>query len=127
MKFLALSALAACQVFTFAPQARCQDNKAQPEQLHLTIAVPQENGDRVKLTASSMQRDLSSKENASIIQLKGNVEIITMSCIPSTRSTPLVCRGEMALHADEADYNEKTGEINARGNVHITQHPEIRR
>jgi lipopolysaccharide assembly outer membrane protein LptD (OstA) len=26
----------------------------------------------------------------------------------------------MVLYADEVDYNEKSGEINARGNVHVT-------
>jgi lipopolysaccharide assembly outer membrane protein LptD (OstA) len=125
MKLLALSIVIASQVSTFALQAICQENKTQPEQLHLMIASPDGNGHRVALTASSMQRDLSSKEGASIIQLKGNVLIITETCIPSSRSNPAVCAGTMWLHADEVDYNENTGEIDARGNMHITQHPAI--
>ena len=33
----------------------------------------------------------------------------------------LICdEGSMILHADAVDYNEKTGEISARGNVRLT-------
>ena len=117
MKLVALSLVISCQVSIFVPQSMCQDSKAQPEQLHLTIGAP---GGHVALTSSSMQHDLSSTASASIIQLKGNVEIKMMMCFPSGQRT--VCEEAMTIHADEADYNQSTGEIDPRGNVHMTPH-----
>jgi hypothetical protein len=114
MKILALTIAVVCQM---APLALSQDNK--PEQLHLTIRAP---GGRVALTAFSMQRDLSSEATAPVIQLKGNVEIRMIACLPTGKDDAVVCEGTMVLHADEAEYNEKSGEINARGNVHMTPH-----
>ena len=120
MKLIALSLVIACQLSIFAPQAMCQDSKAQPEQLHLTIGAP---GGHVALTASSMQRDLSSKASGSILKLRGNVEIKMSTCFPSGQRT--VCEETMTIHADEADYNQNTGEIDPRGNVHMTAFPIV--
>ena len=117
MKLIALSLVIACQVSVFAPQAICQDSKAQQERLHLTLGAP---GGKVALTASSMERDLSNRASASILQLKGNVEIKMIMCLPSGQRT--VCEEAVTLHADEADYNQNTGEIVTRGNVHMTPH-----
>jgi lipopolysaccharide assembly outer membrane protein LptD (OstA) len=60
-----------------------------------------------------------------VIHLKGNVEIKTTTCIPVGRRRATVCEGAMVLRADEADFHEETGEIEARGNVRVTlHHPE---
>jgi hypothetical protein len=98
-----------------------QDNPPQPERLHLTRSFPSSSSGRVELTASSIQRDLSSKETESIFQLRGNVEVRMITCGPSSGEHDMVCdKGSMVLRADAVDYNEKTGEIQARGEVHIT-------
>jgi lipopolysaccharide assembly outer membrane protein LptD (OstA) len=110
------------QVCTFVPQAIGQDDKAQAQRLHLMRPIPQSGGGRIELTASEIQRDLSNKANESIIQLKGNVEIKMITCVPTGRHDGKVCEGAMVMHADAVDYNEKTGEIDASGNVHITPH-----
>jgi lipopolysaccharide assembly outer membrane protein LptD (OstA) len=114
MKYLALTI---AMLSTFASLAICQEKA--PEQLHLSIGAP---GGRVALTAFSIQRDLSSEATAPIIQLKGNVEIRMVACLPTGKDDAVVCEATMVLHADEADYNEKSGEIDARGNVHMTPH-----
>jgi lipopolysaccharide assembly outer membrane protein LptD (OstA) len=109
MKILVLTVVIVCQGSLFA----------QSEQLHLTLGAP---GGRVALTASSIERDLSSEATASIIQLKGNVEIRMIACLPTGKDDVVICEATVILHADEVQYNEKSGEINARGNVHMTPH-----
>jgi lipopolysaccharide assembly outer membrane protein LptD (OstA) len=129
MKLLMLSAVMACQVFAFAWQGVCQEAKPQPDRpylmhtkaprLHFSIP-PTESTGRVELTASSAERDLSaqqnisSTENEAVLQLRGNVEV--RMCSPGGHGCD---NGEMVLHADVVDYNEKTHEIDARGDVHI--------
>jgi len=66
------------------------------ERKHVMIATPE--GPNIGLTATTIQRQAPS------VQLKGNVEIRTK---------------DMLLRAEEADYNENTGEIEARGTVYI--------
>jgi lipopolysaccharide assembly outer membrane protein LptD (OstA) len=65
----------------------------------ILIATPE--GPNIGLTATAIQRQAPAMN---VVQLRGNVEIRTK---------------DMILRADEADYNEKTGEIEARGAVHI--------
>jgi lipopolysaccharide assembly outer membrane protein LptD (OstA) len=87
--------------------------------LHFSIP-PTESTGRVELTASSADRDLSaqrnisSAENEAVLQLRGNVEV--MMCSPGGHGCD---NGAMVLHADVVDYNEKTHEIDAHGDVHI--------
>ena len=50
-----------------------------------------------------------------MIRLKGNVEVKTTTVV---RQEPLSLM-VMVVHADEADFHEDTGEIEARGNVHV--------
>lgn len=69
------------------------------ERKQLMIATP--GGPNIGLTAAAIQRQAPSMN---VVQLKGDVEIRTK---------------DMILHADEADYNENTGEIEARGTVRI--------
>jgi lipopolysaccharide assembly outer membrane protein LptD (OstA) len=66
------------------------------ERKHVMIATP--DGPNISLTATAIQRQ------ASIVQLRGNVEIRTR---------------DMILRADEANYNQNTGEIEADGSVRI--------
>ena len=67
-----------------------------PERKQIMIATPE--GPNIGLTAAAIQRQ------APVTQLRGNVEIRTK---------------DMILRADEAEYNENTGEIEARGTVRI--------
>ena len=58
-------------------------------------------GDRLIITATSMQRMGEFESPSCIFQLKGNVEIAT---------------GSVIAQADEADYHCHTGEIEPHGN-----------
>jgi lipopolysaccharide assembly outer membrane protein LptD (OstA) len=118
MKLFALSVVIAYQFFAFAVRATCQDNQGLPERLHLTISIPESHGGRVALTALSIQQDLSNKATESIVHSKGNVELRMTTCAPSGKDI-FACEAAMVLRADEVDYNETTGEIDARGNVRI--------
>lgn len=115
MKLVTLSALA-FQIFIFSPQATCQENKTQPERLYMTISAPPH---RFYMSASSIERDLSSTASAAVLQLKGNVEIRVVTCLPG-EGTAHSCPSAMLVSADEAEYHEKTGEIVPRGNVHVS-------
>jgi|KBSMisStaDraftv2_1062788.scaffolds.fasta_scaffold04363_1 lipopolysaccharide assembly outer membrane protein LptD (OstA) len=66
---------------------------------HVMITTPE--GPNIGLAATAIQRQAPAMN---IIQLKGSVEIRTK---------------DMTLRADEAEYNQDTGEIEARGAVHI--------
>ncbi len=101
MKFLFLGAAMACQFTAFLPQATCQDNKAAERKLHVMATGPGGG----TLAAFSIQRGAS---YPSVIHLKGDVEIR---------------RTGMVLRADQADYHEDTGEIEARGNVRVKPYP----
>ncbi len=74
----------------------------------------------MELAASQAQRDisargaLSSAEIQSVLQLRGNVEV--MMCSPGNHGCDY---GSMVLHADAVDYNEQTHELDARGGVRI--------
>ena len=58
-------------------------------------------------------------EYPSVLHLKGSVEIKTPVCIGGTdRQT---CDGYVVLRADEADFHEDSGQIDARGNVRVTR------
>src|SRR5580658_4362017 len=126
MKLLTLSLAIACQISAFASLAVCQEKEAQLERLHLTRPFPETSPGRVELTASSIERDLSTKGSESILQLKGNVEVRMITCGRTSHDRAVLCdKGSMVLHADAVDYNEKTGEIRARGDVHLTPHQMV--
>jgi lipopolysaccharide assembly outer membrane protein LptD (OstA) len=73
-----------------------------------------------------MQRDLSSRASEPVMRLKGQVEVKMITCVSVGPGDAVRCDGAMVLQADEVDYNEKTGEIDARGNVHIVPHRPLR-
>jgi lipopolysaccharide assembly outer membrane protein LptD (OstA) len=56
-----------------------------------------------------------------IIHLKGSVEIKTPVCVKAGRDGALNCDGYVVLHADQADFHEDSGQIEARGNVKVTR------
>jgi lipopolysaccharide assembly outer membrane protein LptD (OstA) len=127
MRLLTLSVAIVCQISAFASLAICQEKALQPQRLHVTRPFPETTPGRVELTASSIERDLSSKASESILQLKGNVEVRMITCGRSkSHDNGMVCdEGSMVLHADAVDYDEKTGEISAHGNVHLTPYPMV--
>jgi hypothetical protein len=88
-----------------------------PEMKH--IVIPQPNGSRgVALAALSIERGV---EFPTVVKLSGNVEIKTPVCIPSPKKgANMLCDGDMVVHADEAEFHEDTGQIEAHGNVTVT-------
>lgn len=137
MKLLLLSVALACQVFAFSSRSACQvksvggadpdrphmahgqqspTDPAQPERLHFSIPFPDGDTGRVELAASSAQRDLSTTETQSVLQLRGKVEVRMVTCPPKGHGCDF---RSMVLHADAVDYNVKTGALDAHGNVHI--------
>ncbi len=128
MKLLTLVVAIGCQAVAFASTAVCQENKSQPSRPYLTYTEsPQLHftthttySGRVEFVASSADRtltatpDLTSAEIQSVLQLRGNVQVTI--CPPGGHGCDA---GVMVLHADTVDYNEKTGEIDAHGDVRI--------
>jgi lipopolysaccharide assembly outer membrane protein LptD (OstA) len=113
MKFLLLCLTIPCLFPALNSQAVCQETKAQPERLHFLYPYPDSHfKGRFEFAASSAQRVHIQSSEGTILQLRGNVEVATVVCADPCVKSPLV------LHADAIDYNEKTGEINATGNVH---------
>jgi hypothetical protein len=55
--------------------------------------------------------------------LRGDVEVRMITCGPDPKGVVLCDRGSMVMHADSVDFNEKTGEIQASGNVHVSPYP----
>lgn len=92
------------------PWAIGQESK--PEPLHWML-------DRVSVTASSIQRDASASNNPDLpmVYLKGNVEIRKPFCVSTGSGS--VCKEEMVLRADEAEYHPDTGSITPSGNVRV--------
>jgi len=88
-----------------------------PELKH--VIVPQPHGGRgVYLAAQSIERGV---EYPTVVKLSGNVEIKTPVCLPALKKgANMVCDGEMVVHADEAEFHEDTGQIEAHGNVTVT-------
>jgi lipopolysaccharide assembly outer membrane protein LptD (OstA) len=116
MKLLPL-VLVACQFAVVAPQAFCNENR-----LHLTEFLPEANPGRLVVTASTVTRDVSDS-GAKIVHLRGDVEVRMITCGPDGKGVVVCDRGAMVMHADSVDFNEKTGEIQATGNVHVAPYP----
>jgi lipopolysaccharide assembly outer membrane protein LptD (OstA) len=101
MKLLIVGSLIA-QLIGAAPQATSQ-NSAPAQKLNLKIGS-------ATIQADSIERPV---RFPSIIQLKGNVQITTKIGVGDAPARLMI----MMVRADEADYHEDTGEIEARGNV----------
>jgi hypothetical protein len=129
MKLPLLSVLVACLPLVSAPTAICQQQNAQPERPYLThvesprlffTMPPTEHTGRVELEASNAQLDLGAQSNLtsaeieSVLQLRGNVQV--MMCSPGRHGCD---NGSILVRADAVDYNEKTGAMDVHGDVHI--------
>jgi hypothetical protein len=129
MKLPILSVMAVCLPFIYAPRGISQQPNPQPERPYLIhtetprlyfLMPPTESIGRVELAASTAQFTLTpqphftSAEVDSILQLRANVQV-TM-CAPSQHGCE---KWLIVLRADAVDYNEKTREIDAHGDVHI--------
>jgi lipopolysaccharide assembly outer membrane protein LptD (OstA) len=109
MKLFLVGVAMTCQLATITPRALCQESKPASERLHVMATGP---GNRVMLEADNIERGVS---YPSVIQLKGNVQIKTKVVLQDNPLSLMI----MVVRADEADYHEDTGEIEARGNVHV--------
>jgi hypothetical protein len=129
MKLPILSLMVVCLSFIYAPKGVSQQQNPQPERPYLIHTEPQrlyflmpptESTGAVELAASTAQFTLSpqphltSAEVDSILQLRGNVQV-TM-CAPSKHGCE---KWAIVLRADAVDYNDRTREIDAHGDVHI--------
>jgi hypothetical protein len=83
--------------------------------LHVTVPTPNSH-QPVAVSAASIVRDTP---YPSVIHLKGSVEVKMPICV-QRQGSGMDCEGYMILHADEADFHEDTGRVDARGNVSIT-------
>jgi hypothetical protein len=89
----------------------------------LLFSVPQkaisQNGALLNLMAGAANMKAQSIERSphfpGIIQLKGSVEITTKINVNDAPLSLMI----MVVRADEADYHEDTGEIEARGSVQV--------
>lgn len=115
MRFLIFSVAVVWQLFSFIPcQAVCQEVKAGTERLHFSFPFPDGFKGRLELTASHAQRVRLDGTTDSILQLRGDVELVTVVC----RATGSVCdKSPFVLQADSVDYNETTGDIKTKGTV----------
>lgn len=113
MNFSLLTSATTLLLCIIAVPTTAQENMAELKHL----IAPLLNGSRpASLTAVSIEHGL---EYPTVISMKGRVEIQTPVCLPVGKKGAVVCDGEMIVHADEAEFHEDTGEIQARGNVQI--------
>jgi hypothetical protein len=115
MRLILLRVLIVALVFMFLSLAPGQQNNAS-DQKHVIIA-PQNANRSVQMEALSIERGLP---YPSVVTLKGNVSIKTPVCLPVGKQDTDVCDGYMIVRADEAEFDERTGEIRPHGNVVIT-------
>ena len=102
-------------VSMFFSLATGQENRTS-QQKHLIVAPL--NGSRsVSLEAVNIERGV---EYPSVVKLKGSVQIKTPVCLPVGQQGSLVCDGQMVVRAEEAEFDENTGEIQAHGDVRVT-------
>jgi lipopolysaccharide assembly outer membrane protein LptD (OstA) len=123
MKFVALGLVIASTAF--APQVIGQENKPteQKEPLHLSGGTERAN---INFAAESIERQdsptPSASPYASVVRLKGNV-VIRTCCVQKGIGQGKRQKNQpkqlVIMHADEADYHQDTGEIEARGNVRV--------
>ena len=85
------------------------------EQKHVT-AAPVRGSLPAILSADNIERDGT---YPSIVRLSGKVRIKTPVCLPPGANRKLVCDGYMIVTADEATFDEVSGEIQAHGAVKV--------
>ena len=72
----------------------------------------------LSVAALQIERGLG---HPSIVRLKGTVEIKTPVCVAIGTGNAQRCSGYVVVRADEADPDENSGQLNARGNVKLTR------
>ena len=80
---------------------------------------------RISFAADSIVKEDGANGYASVVHLKGNVEIRTCCVQPPSPNqvfpgNPVPPEAYMVMSADEADYDGQTGTIEARGIVRVT-------
>jgi len=121
MKFVALGLVMVSAAF--GPQVMGQENKPaeQKEPLHLSGYAERAN---INFAAETIERQdpptPSHSPYASVVRLEGNV-VIRTCCIQKGLGKRWKNQPKQAviIRADEADYHQGTGEIEARGNVRV--------
>jgi hypothetical protein len=115
MRLILSGALVVAMVTVWLSLASGQQNQT-AEMKHLS-AAPLNANRPVSLEALNIERGV---EYPSVVRLKGNVLIKTPVCLPVGPQATHVCDGQMIVRADEAEFDEKTGEIRPHGNVVVT-------
>jgi lipopolysaccharide assembly outer membrane protein LptD (OstA) len=105
---LFLAALAACAL------ALTAQNYPSGQLKHLPI--PTASGRPDSVAALEIERGA---EYPTTVHLKGSVEIKMPVCV--NQPAGQTCNGYVVLRADEADYHEDSGQVEARGSVKITR------
>jgi lipopolysaccharide assembly outer membrane protein LptD (OstA) len=114
MTLCVLSAVIGCAVFV--PQVICQE-----DQKHFEFHTPSAN---ISFAADSILRQDPEmplpKHYASLVQLRGNVQIRSC-CVqsPFSNKSKISPKQVVTMRADEADFNQETGEMEVRGNVRV--------
>jgi lipopolysaccharide assembly outer membrane protein LptD (OstA) len=109
VKLSVLTCVLACSI------ALSQD--APPPRLH-TVAIGSDHA--IHFAADSIVREDGPNHYDSLVHLKGNVEIRTCCVQRATESNKHPSRAYLVMHADEADYNGETDQIEARGIVRVS-------
>jgi len=116
VKLRALSAVIPCVLFV--PCIICQE-----DQKHFAVRTPSAN---FSFVADSIERQDPPtplpKQFASVVHLRGNVEIRTC-CVQTpfpSKKAQTIPKQVVKMRADEVDFNQETGEMEVRGNVHVT-------
>jgi hypothetical protein len=125
MKLLPWTLVAACSLAIFLPQSASTQDTGD-SRLHWFGVTPNA---KLHIMADRIVREDPPNPGlspvASLVHLQGNVEIRTC-CVwnQSSGENSNVRSGYVILRADEADYHEDTGEIEARGTVRISFQPK---
>jgi hypothetical protein len=129
MKLPMLSLAVAWLPFISAPRGVCQQQNPQPERPYIAHVesprlyfswMPTEHAGFIELSASdaqlnfSPQANLTSADVGSVLLLRGNVQV--RLCAPSGHGCE---KSSLLLRADAVDFNEKTREIDAHGDISI--------
>lgn len=75
----------------------------------------------ISIAARQIERELPYN---GIVHLKGSVEIKTPVCLATGPGNAHTCAGYVVLRADQADFHEESGQIEADGNVKLTREPK---
>jgi hypothetical protein len=122
VKFFVFSFGIICWLSSLTSPAASQEPSTQAGRLHFSFPFPGGFHGRYELASSNAQWVASDGRPVcagcmgdSILQLRGDVEVVTVVCGPTgdeCHKSPVV------LRADAIDYNETTGKLQARGVVH---------